>query len=325
MSEAVTEVWADPVVTRLKSGLRHRFGGKAPKPHAGDDPAAGDGSSCDLLLYRIQLARIGHLERMWQRAREARGEAMSAWVRASADLALVREGLNPGFDGDGAIAKARAKAQTTSVAPAVLRDHPIELMFKRGQLKPEWRCLFEMYHDLSEVAEGGSVGVVDLDKFRVQTGGRPQFKTAQLQAIQELEEGFKGPIRKKAGERAAAVFDVTHRFGRHINSVMSVKQLGADGRYGKRKTVGQLLQRAYEALADHWGITAAQARARYRREPGSESTIDIVSPLSEAERAEIERHEAERRAAEAAREAARYQEGKDHATELQKQRRAGAR
>jgi hypothetical protein len=106
---------------------------------------------------------------------------------------------------------------------------------------------------------------------------------------------------------------------------MTVSQLGADGRLGKRKTVGQLLQRAYEALADHWGITAARARARYRREPGARPELGIVAPLTPEEAAEIEASRAAERAAAAAREAARYRDGREHAAELQRQRRRGAR
>jgi hypothetical protein len=284
--------------------------------------AAEPGEACDLLLYRTQLARVQHLGRVWGRMREVQRERLERWLRASADLALVREGLTPGFGGDHALRKARDKAEKTSVAPTVLKDHPIDLMFKRGQLKPEWRWLFDAYIDLSETAEGGSVGVVDLDKYRVQTGGVPQFRTAQLQAIQDLEVEFKAPIRARADARALAVFEATHRPGR---AALGVKELAAQGTFGKRKTVGQLLQRAYEALADHHGVTAARARARYRREPGSQSVAGIAEPLTAAERAEIDAHEAAIDAEVRERQAAAYQQGKERAAETQRARRRGAR
>jgi hypothetical protein len=282
------------------------------------------------LMQELAEKRLEHLGRVMVRTREA-------WLRASAELALLRGGGWPpeaGLEGDRALKRARAAAEESSVAPSVIREHPVEAMFRRAQLRPEWRWLYDRYAELCEIAEGGSAGVSSWEGIAafealgvaVQTSRAvPQFRTGQLEAVHAIEDGFRGPIRRKAGEKAEAVFDVTHRFGRQLVSVMSVSQLGADGRFGARKKVGQLLQRAYEALADHWGITAAQARARYRRDDDARGELGIVAPLTAAERAEIAAHQAAVDAEVRARAAARFQDGKAHAMALQRQRRAGQR
>jgi hypothetical protein len=272
--------------------------------------------------------RLEHLSRLWRNVAEQRERIWGQYLHAAQEIALLEDGpaaVHAGYEGDRALAKAHASAEASRAAPKVVREHPIESMFRRGQLQPGWRFLFDWYHELSETAEGGSTGVVNLDAIVVSHGVVPQFKTRRLQAIHDLEREFREPIRRRAGAKAEEVFDVTHRFGRHINSVMSVSQLGADGRYGKRKVVGQLLKRAYQALADEHGVTAARARARYRRDGDAVPVAGIVAPLSEEERAAIEAHAAAEREAARAAEAARFQQGKAHAMDLQRQRRAGSR
>jgi hypothetical protein len=256
---------------------------------------------------------------VWRRACEARDEALASWLRASADLALVGEGVQPGFEGDNALRQARRRADKTSVTPTEFRTHPIVLMFRRAQLKPEWRCLFDEYWDLVKLAAGKSEGVVDLQREVIEMGVSHGIEAVRLHAMQMLERKFRGPIRKKAGDRALEVFELTNGL-----KEMTLKEAGAALGCGRNKA-GQILKRAYETLADYRGITAERARARFRREAGSQSTFDIVEPLTPAERAEVDAYEAGVDAEVRERAAARFQQGKERAMDLQRRRRAGAR